>query len=66
MTTTVKIPQVPLSESHGSMGDHVETPRTRGRSDGSFGAHVEPAPIPMSSTVNGTTFVLPVAKSEPK
>jgi hypothetical protein len=48
------------------MGDHVETPRVRGRSEGSMGDHVEDAAIPMTSTVNGTTFVLPVAKSEPK
>ena len=63
---TIKIPATPLSESNGNMGHHVETPRTRSHSDGSFGAHAETAAIDATSTVNGVTFVLPPGENQPK
>ncbi|WP_445215740.1 hypothetical protein ACKWRH_25325 [Bradyrhizobium sp. Pa8] len=55
----VTVPAVPLSESDGSFGHHVETPRIRASSDGSFGHHVDGPDIAMQSTVNGVTTVLP-------
>lgn len=64
--TKVTIPPVPLSESDGSMGHHMETPRVRGLSDGSMGHHVEAGAQPMTSTVNGVTHVLPVNPRDPK
>ncbi|MDF3810540.1 MULTISPECIES: hypothetical protein [Rhodopseudomonas] len=65
-TKTVTIPPVPLSESNGSMGQHTESPRIRGVSDGSMGHQTEVGGIPATSTVNGVKHVLPVAPNEPK
>lgn len=58
----VKIPQTPLSESNGSMGHHVETPRKRSTSSG----QVEQPAIPMIGTTNGVTFVVPPGANEPQ
>ncbi|MEY9191877.1 hypothetical protein [Bradyrhizobium ottawaense] len=56
----VVIPAVPLVESDGSFGHHVDTRgQHRMDSDGSFGHHTSSLPIPMSSTVNGVTTVMP-------
>lgn len=64
--STVRIPPVPLSESDGSFGHHVETPRARSRSVTNGVASVERPAIPATSTVNGTTFVVPPGDNEPK
>ncbi|MCJ9731290.1 hypothetical protein [Bradyrhizobium sp. PRIMUS42] len=58
--STIRIPAVPLVESNGTFGHHVDTRgQHRMSSDGSFGHHVSPEPIPMSSTVNGVTTTMP-------
>ncbi|WP_454647802.1 hypothetical protein [Bradyrhizobium liaoningense] len=64
--STVRIPPVPLSKSDGSFGRHVEAPRARSRSVTNGVVSVEQPAIPASSTVNGTTFVVPPGENEPK
>lgn len=56
----VVIPATPLVESDGSFGHHVDSRgQHRMESDGSFGHQKSSPPIPMSSTVNGVTTVMP-------
>lgn len=63
----VTVPATPLSRSSGSFGDHVEKPSALSRSDGSFDHKVAAPRQPgASSTVNGTTFVVPASERESK
>ncbi|RXH23311.1 hypothetical protein XH99_31865 [Bradyrhizobium nanningense] len=64
--STVRIPPVPLSQSDGSFGRHVETPRARSRSVVNGVVSVEQPAIPATSTVNGTTFVVPPGANDVK
>lgn len=63
----VTVPATPLSRSSGSFGNHTEKPSQRSQSDGSFGSHVAAPKQPgASSTINGTTFVVPASERESK
>lgn len=60
MPKVVIVPNTPLMESDGSFGHHVaERGQHRAESDGSFGHHTSSPPVPMSSTVNGVTTIVP-------
>ncbi|MCP1852112.1 MULTISPECIES: hypothetical protein [unclassified Bradyrhizobium] len=64
--TTVRKPPTPLSESNGTFGHQVETPRARSTSVGTFGHQVEQPAIPMTNTVNGVTHIVSPGANEPK